>query len=342
MININYVLLIFIILPFTSNTSTSHNGTIEILQEAEDYLKIKSSHSLKLLEQIKNLPQQSDKVIIRWHIIRARASVATNDLSIIEESIKRILTFQEHPYFIQRLPTILWTIGIYLRKSGYFNQADASFSCALQFTDNDRLRLFITNSQGLSARHSGQYARAKKLYMEAIQLAKKLRFERMIANIENNLGSVAVDSGQFVQAEQHYRKAYAGFQKSGRRSSHITAGINLLFVFLLQKQELNYQRLYSPIAALTETSPDKSKHAFLFWINWAFKAKMGEKIDDKTREQLQDSFIKLESRKLQYLIKKHLAQRLSISLTLAAETALKPIDLPWLPDILKCKWKPKN
>ncbi|SFD12809.1 tetratricopeptide repeat protein [Pseudoalteromonas denitrificans] len=342
MIKIIHILLIFITSSFTSQASPSHNKAIELLQEAEDYLRVKPSHTLKLLKQIKNLSKQPDKVIIRWHIIRARASISTNNLSIIEASLEQVMMFQNHPYFIQQLPTILRTSGIWLRKSGYFEQADSLFNCALQLTKNLQIRLYIKNSQGLVARHLGHYVKAKHLFLEAKRLSTKLGSQKFSATAENNLGSVAIDLGKLAEAEQHYRTALVGYQKTAKRSGNVTAGINLLFVFLLQDQLLNYQRLYPPIKTLSEAFPNKSKQAFLFWINWAFKAKMGEKINEETREKLQDSFIKLESRQVQSLIKKYLAQPLSINLVLPPQPPLKQLNFPWLSDIQKCKWKPKK
>jgi len=309
---------------------------IALLQEAEDYLKVKPSKSIQLLKQIKNLSQQSSTFVIRWHIIKIRAAVSTNQLIEIQQSLAQIYTLKKHPYFIQKLPTILSAAGIYLRRSGYYAEAEIATICALKFSTSDRQRLSLTNSLALISRQLDQYRKAERLYKEATVLANKLNNKQMLATIANNRGAMALDLNKFEQAEKYFRQSLAGYQAVSKRSGNITAGLNLLFVFLLQNELLNYQRLFTPINKLTNAFPNKSKQALLLWLHWTYKSMAGDIITQEVKNSLHIAFNQIESVKLKLLVKKHLAARLLIELKLPVKNRLEPLNQAWI-EFLDCQ-----
>ncbi|RZQ51756.1 hypothetical protein C1E23_17780 [Pseudoalteromonas phenolica] len=88
--------------------------------------------------------------------------------------------------------------------------------------------------------------------------------------IDNNLGMIEFDEGNFNQAEFYYRRALKGYRSIDKRSGVVTASINLLFAFMLQDKLIDYERLYSPTATVTLAFPNQSKQTLLFWIHQRF------------------------------------------------------------------------
>jgi len=317
-------------------SSDEYNSDNALLQEAEDYLKVKPSKSIQLLNQIQDLAKQSSKFTIRWHIIKIKAAVSTNHLTEIQQSLAQIYILKKHPYFIKNLPTILSAAGIYLRRSGFYAEAELATICALQYSTSDKQRLSLINSLALISRQLGQHTEAERLYVKATALAKKLNSKQMLATIANNRGAMALDLNKLEQAERYFRHALAGYQAVSKRSGNITVGLNLLFVFLLQNDLLNYQRLYSPINKLTKAFPNKSKHALLLWIHWTYKVMIGEALTENTKNSLIIAFNEIESVKLKSLVKRHLAVRLSINVVLPEKVRLKSLNQSWI-GLLNCQ-----
>ncbi|MBQ4837625.1 MULTISPECIES: tetratricopeptide repeat protein [Pseudoalteromonas] len=308
------------------------------LKEAEDYLRVDPSRTLKILNNIPTPHALTDVQQIRWHIAAMRASVFTGELKQIIDSIEAIFHHQTHPYFIDKLVTVTSGTGIWLRKHDYIIDAQISLECSVKYAINDRQRLTITNSLALLARQLDELEKAKALYSKAQKLAKLADRKNLLAIIENNQGLIALEEGRIERAEQHFRAALAGYQNIDKRSGQISAGVNLLFVFALQQQWVNFQRLYSPTETLTLAFPNEGKQALLLWLNTRFKHMHGEPLTVKEKKRLLDAYTQLDDDRIRKLVSEHLSTGMDMILPGFKKPVTKRFNRPWFEKVKRCDW----
>lgn len=325
-------------ISFTPEAKPSVEQQMERLLEVEDYLTVKPSHSLYLLKTMPDIDVLPPALKIRWHVLRVRASVPTNQLLLLEQSLETLFTHSTHPYFINKLTSILSALGIWLRRKGHLNEADMSLQCALKYAENASQRLTLINSRALVARHMGAHQKAIALYQQAALLAQEQRNVSMAATINNNLGAIALDLTHYDQADGYLRAALEGYQRVDKRSGHITAGTNLLFLFVLKGESINYARLYSPIKALTDAFPNQAKKAFLQWINITYLTQQGQKLSAQERMQLQTLFNQLESDQVRRLVATHLAPKVKVTVPALTEQRIQAFQAKWFEQVRRCDW----
>ncbi|AOT10839.1 tetratricopeptide repeat protein [Pseudoalteromonas luteoviolacea] len=327
-----------LLLAFMPEAKPSVEQQMERLQEAQDYLTVKPSHSLYLLETTPGIDTLPVGLKIRWHVLRVRASVPTNQLQLLEQSLEVLFTYNTHPYFINKLTSILSALGIWLRREGYLSEADISLQCALKYAENESQRLTLTNSRALVARHMGAHHSAIALYQQAALLAQKQGNTSMAATINNNLGAIALDLANYDEADRYFRAALQGYQSVDKRSGHITAGTNLLFLFVLKGESINYARLYSPIKALTDSFPNQAKKAFLHWIHQTYLTQQGYDLSADERNVLQVQFKQLESEQVRTLVATHLAPQVKVTVPAVREKQSQPFQMTWFEKVRLCDW----
>ncbi|WP_231102261.1 tetratricopeptide repeat protein [Pseudoalteromonas luteoviolacea] len=332
-------LLFLLLYSSVTMAAKSIEQQMDLLKEAQDYLSVKPSHTLLILDSMESRDKLPTALKIRWHIIRVRASVTTNQLGLVEQSLGQLFSYDSHPYFNERLPTILSALGIWLRRKGHFKESDISLKCALKYAQGEKQRLLLINSRALVARHLGKHEQATKLYKQAEEIALKLQDQSMLATINNNLGAIALDIGDYNLAEAQFRLALMGYQNVAKRSGHITAGINLLFIFVLKGELINFQRLYGPISTLTDAFPNQSKKALLAWIYAAYRVKQGSLLSKNQFAQLEASYAQLESSKVKQLVDIHLAPILGVEPQ--SPKLLSPQDFQsnWFGKVSQCNWQ---
>ncbi|TMN86563.1 hypothetical protein CWB72_19400 [Pseudoalteromonas phenolica] len=155
-------------LPFLVKASISVS---EKIQEAKDYLTVNPAKTLLLLDEVADLEKIPDQQLIHWHLIRMRASVPTNQLEVLHNSLESVFHHHEHPFFKANLTSLLSGVGIYLRKKQFLEDAKISLECSHKYAKNDRQKLTLTNSLALVARQQNDYSSARVLYRKARELA---------------------------------------------------------------------------------------------------------------------------------------------------------------------------
>ncbi|MBQ4852906.1 tetratricopeptide repeat protein [Pseudoalteromonas sp. MMG012] len=312
------------------------------LKEAKDYLTVNPAHSLTILQAIPNINALSVKQQIQWHIITMRASVPTDNPDMLIDSLEAIFYHYQHPYFIENLTTITSALGIWLRKNNHLIEAQTSLECSYKHAKNDRQKLTLTNSLALVARHIGDLDTAKALYNEAKKIAKLTQRDNVLAIIENNQGMIALEEGNIALAEQHFRLALVGYQNLDKRSGQISAGLNLLFTFLIQQELVNFQRLYSPTKNLTNGFSSVAKQALLLWLHTRFLQLQGEPITAKEQRQLKIAYSHIKGPKLKMLINKYLAPALDFKHMEDPTTTQIMFNRPWFKHVQDCSWPKQN
>ncbi|WP_238937534.1 tetratricopeptide repeat protein [Pseudoalteromonas sp. S16_S37] len=311
---------------------------VGIMNEAEDYLTVNPAHSIVLLEQIEAPDELPDNLFLRWHLIMMRASVPTNQLTRLMDSLEKAFTKQSTPYFKNNITSITSALGIWLRRERYYQDAQTSLDCSFKYAQNDRQRLTLTNSMALVAREQGAYKKARNLYARSKLLAEQMQQTPVLAMIENNLGIIALDQGNINEAEQLFRKALSDYQEIDKRSGKISAGINLLFVFVIKEQVVNYQRLIESTSKLTAIFPNQSKQALLLWLNARFEQLQGNEPDDKLKLALKVAYEELQSDKVKAQVHKYLAPKLNVDVSLPLQSAKQNFAASWFSAVEACNW----
>ncbi|OHU85481.1 MULTISPECIES: tetratricopeptide repeat protein [Pseudoalteromonas] len=336
----SFLCLIALAVAFNCFPSSATNKDYEYqLTRAQYFLRSDPKQALNILGSIEDVTKLTDEQQISYYVLKMRLSLILNKLDDVEPNIEQLFVHDGQPEFVNRLVSILSGTGIWLRKLDYLDAAQHTFSCALKHASKSSQRISLLISSAIVARYQHQFELAKALYKEAADIAKRRDDQRGLATIENNLGAISLDQKDFAKANEHFRNALAGFQVVHNHSGHINSGINLLLTFVLQEQYLNYQRLYSRIAQLSDEYPDDSKKAYLLWVNSAYYHRQGVSPDPMTKKKLMEAFEQLAGVQLQRLIDKHLARPMGIELVLAPPAEAKALtNKPWFDKVARCNW----
>ncbi|QTL37721.1 tetratricopeptide repeat protein [Pseudoalteromonas viridis] len=326
-----------LLIPVIAWTQTP-GAVVDTLQEAEDYLTVDPATTLRLLEQVEQLDRLPTPLFLRWHFIRLRAAVPTHQMETMEHSLEAIFSHHTHPYFIEKIPTAMSALGIWLRRHDFLNDARLSLECAYKHAQSDQQRLTLTNSLALVSRQLGDYEQAKTLYDRAINIADKAGITSKNGIIANNLGIIELELGKVAEAEAQFRKALANYQEIDKRSGQISAGVNLLFAFIIQKQLLNYQRLYGPTARLTESFPNETKQAMLLWVNARFMQLEGHPVSQQSKSALKLAYTQLQDDNVRRLVFQHLATPLGVDVQLPKPLVNRPFERRWYNAVKACDW----
>lgn len=308
------------------------------LDEAEDYLTVNPAHTLQLLDSVAEPAALQPNVFIRHQVLVLRAAVPTNQMERLIATLDAVFEHQQHPYFIEQLTPITSALGIWLRRHNYLHEAISSLECSYKHASTDRQRLTLSNSIALVARQLNETAKARSLFARARLLAEQTGQIKIVAMTENNLGLLALDEANIALAEPHFRAALTHYQSISVRAGQISAGINLLFVFLLRDDLTNFQRLYGPTARLTTSFPDQEKQALLFWLHTRFEQLQQQPVTEQTRQQLRNTFQQIEDNKVQDLLRRYLATPLQVNLQVTEPAARLVFNRPWFDKVVQCKW----
>lgn len=308
------------------------------LDEAEDYLTVNPARTLQLLDSVAEPTALPLDVLIRHQVLLLRATVPTNQMDRLIETLDAIFEHNQHPDFQQQITAITSALGIWLRRNDYLHEAISSFECSYKYASSDRQRLTLNNSIALVARQLNETVKARDIFGRVRLLAEQSGQEKILAMTENNLGLLALDEANITLAEPHFRAALAHYQSINLRTGQISAGINLLFVFLLQNDLTSLERLYGRTERLTASFPDQEKQAILLWLHTRFKQLQELPVTDPIRQQLYQAYQQIEDDKVQSLIYRHLATPLQVNIKIAEPAARVVFDRAWFNNVVQCEW----
>ena len=308
------------------------------LDLAEDYLIVSPSRSIAILKGLNDIDKAPSDLFIRWHLLNAKTAVSTSHYNDLHSSLEAIFKHQNTPYFKQQLTSILSATGIWLRHEGYLDDALISLKCGYKNTIDERKRLLLINSMALVVWGKNDNEKARNLYLDSFKIAQKLHLDNVTALIESNLGYIALEQGHIADAENYFRNALIHFQNIDKRAGKVSAGLNLMMVFLIQKNEINFERLHGPTAILTHAFPDEAKQALLLWLEAAFKKQKGEFISRSEKKKLQIAYSQLGSNMMKIMVLRYLAKSLEIPLKRPTPIIAKRFSSPWFGSVKACNW----
>lgn len=325
-------LFLIVISPFTWSAQTDDR-----LKEAKDYLTVKPSESLHILQEIADTSELNDKQQIEWYILNMRASLPLGKLDNLIQSVNSVFKYRSHPYFAENITSITSALGIWLRRNRYLIDAEISFKCSYQSASNDRLRVILNNSLALLAREVGDLERAKSLFEYSAKMAKADKNLNMMGMISFNQGLIAFDAVQVAKAEIYFRKALEYYQAINKGAGKVRVGTYLLFAFVVQKELTNYQRLYLPTYQQSKAFPNEATKALLAWVNAGYMHQTGKLINSQMRDELLKHFTKISDYHEQLLVIEHLAKPLGIALTVSERKPQRDrFQAEWFELVEKC------
>ena len=333
----NNGLVFYTLLALTCPSVYAINA-LATLGEAEAYLTVNPARSISLLDQMPETDKLPLDLAIRRNVLLLRAAVPTNDMARLLQVLDALFEHQQHAYFQQQLTAITSALGIWLRRNNYLHDAQSSFACSYRHSTTERQRLTLTNSLALVARQLNETDKAKALFSAARQMAQQSGQMNVVAMAENNLGLLALDEGNIAAAGPHFRAALAQYQAISQRAGQISAGINLLFYFVLQQDVVSFQRLYTPTANLTANFPNEAKQALLFWLHNRFAQLQGQPVSGQTQQQLRDSFELLEDNHVKILTQRYLAPKLGVDVKATPALSRQSFNRPWFSSVVACDW----
>ncbi len=200
--------------------------------------------------------------------------------------------FSGHSGYAEELFGVLWPVvlqseqvpaktynlaGIWLRRSGYTEEAVRAYLCAAarEESEIDRIKYFI--NIGIAYRQLGALEKAQGYYSRAVELLKQRPDSRLEAALANNLGILMLAQGDYRQALTHF--ARARFLKEGQPllSSSFTASLNLLHTLLLLKDFDRFVPIFTSATELLGYSVNASQHAYYHWIGHSYRVQTGQK-----------------------------------------------------------------
>lgn len=327
-----------ILLLLVFNISTLSQITAQ-LDEAEAYLVVNAAQSVQLLQQVQLNPEHAPALHLRRAILISRATVATNQLDLLRQALDEAFNYSEAPEFKNYVTALASGVGIWLRRNQFLSEAKISLECAIKHAETERQRLTLTNSMALIARQLGHYEEAKQRFTQVINEAPELGQPQLLAMAENNLGLLALDEGKLELAEPHFRKALKQYQLIDHRAGKISAGLNLMFYFLLRQDLQNYERIAGPTETLTNNFQNAAKQAQLLWLKTRYAQMRGSIITAEQQANLRQQFSLLEDIRAQHLVARYLASAMQIDVKdLLLEVPTTKFESNWFKQIEECNW----
>lgn len=145
------------------------------LAEAKDYLQVQPSVTSKILKQdLSKIGQLSINEQLTWHQNLLRASISLNDLKQVESTVRAMLSYPELEKETDKFVSMLSSLGIFLRRTGYPLESIWLFDCGLkQLIKNNKQKISLLISKANSFSYLNKNSQAKATYAQALQLAEQ-------------------------------------------------------------------------------------------------------------------------------------------------------------------------
>lgn len=288
--------LIVTFMVYSASAATKPEYLLNQLSEAKDFLRVKPSLSSKLLKQdLANIGLLSRNEQLTWHQYLLRASIALNDLKQVESTVRAMLSYPELKQETDKFVSMLSSLGIFLRRTGYPIESIWLFDCGLKQPikiNKQRISLLISKANSLS--YLNKNSQAKAVYAQALELAEKNSANVYISAIYNTMGILAIKEGEFTLAKEYLVNGLQLSQRISRRSGQVVAGLQLLRLSILDDDPMLYDKLHYRISRLILAGKSEVRQDYLFWIEKAHKVSKGKKLTAKEQELLSEKLKKIE------------------------------------------------
>jgi len=283
-----FLILLTLFNACSANSEDKLADMLSKLSEAKDYLRVKPSVSSTILKQdLANIGQLNTRDQLTWHQTLLRASISLNDLKQVEHTVRAMLFYSELENETDKFVSMLSSLGIYLRRTGYPQESIWLFDCGLkQPIKNNKQKVSLLLSKANSLSYLNKNSQAKVTYGQALQLAEENSADIYISAIYNTLGILAIKEGDYKLAKEYLVNALQLSQSISRRSGQTVAGLQLLRLSILDNDPVLYDRLHYRISRLILASDNEVRQAYLFWVEKAHQVSKGKELSVEEQTQL--------------------------------------------------------
>ena len=314
------------------------------INEAAYFLNSNPQKTSLLLKKIDPKKLKSDDLVIEYHHLTILASLLLHEHQSSEPAFESLFSHVDNKEFQERRFNILYNLGVWLRRGGFYSQSEGALLCALRSANNATDKMKTLNSLGGIARHYAKNSQAQDYFQRTLELAEQVNNKKAIAILNNNLGVMALEFNEVTKANRFFKAAYRNFQISQYESGELNSGINLLFTFALLEDHDMYNRALPRVKELVDKYNSDAKNAYFSWVNAFSEVQLsGYKHTRVQRSALKQKFESIDEAGLQRLLQKYIAKPLEIEVALLPEEALGTKSLsiearPWLKTAIKCNF----
>jgi len=314
------------------------------INEAAYFLNSNPKKTSLLLKKIDPKKLKSDDLVIEYHHLTILASLLLHEHQSSEPAFESLFSHVDNKAFQERRFNILYNLGVWLRRGGFYSQSEGALLCALKSANDATDKMKTLNSLGGIARQYANNLQAKNYFQQTLELAEEIDNKKAIAITNNNLGVMALEFNEVAKANSFFKSAYRNSQKSQYESGELSSGLNLLFSLAILNSQQMYERAVSRVKELVDKYNNDEMNIYFTWVNTFSKVQF-YKLEPSIEQQktLSKMFEKLNEAGLQRLLNQYASKALKIEVSLKSQVALEMKTLhietrPWLKKAIECNF----
>ncbi len=126
----------------------------------------------------------------------------------------------------------------WLMQGNYEKTMEYLERCFLMCTEDMVEWCVLSNLKGWTHMKTGEYGIARSIFMDELKAAEKLGDRKEISRAHHNVGTIALQRGDFDEAVEHLKNAVDGFSGLGERLK-LSKSLNNLGVLYLRRHEID-------------------------------------------------------------------------------------------------------
>ena len=296
------------------DTSSAREALMLQLREAKSIVAYRPEKALDILQKHQaQLSTLRIKEQIDWQLTMATVALELGDTNMLEKQLLSVSPFIGGKDLADNEQKVIAYVGHYFILLSRYENARRAYLCALTKNGNTTEKIALLYSLAVLFSKSGDNEQARFVFLVLLNHVEGKGDLIHQARLENALGVIGLELGQYLDASERFKKAMELHQVSAKRSGQVNASLNLLLTYVLQKDFVKFQRLKPRIKLLLDDFPDKSKQLYLEFIVAAYKVSSGEGISKQQRQVLTEAFHMLNNAMVRDAITKYLLDIVDVS-----------------------------
>lgn len=310
----------------------------QVLHEAAAHLDVLPEKTLSLIQENQDVIKVLDQDrATRWYFTQFDAALKLADTVQMEHALTGMLSLQHAPFFLDHIPKVANSLGVWFRRNGHYEQARLSYICSVIHATQPKEKWRALSNLAVVARNQGKLEEAELINLQVLDNADDKSQHILRASVQNNLGIVYLSQGKPDLAADRFRLAMDSNQRNMRRASEILNGINLLLTFYQQGDADLFDRLFPRIDRLLSQYPESARHAYLRLIYQLNEASTGRLLNSETRTEMEHDYEKVNDTGIQALIYSDLAS-FGLNIDKPTKPVLSDYDGALLDQMPLCPW----
>ncbi|MDW7548468.1 hypothetical protein J8Z24_17555 [Pseudoalteromonas sp. SCSIO 43201] len=342
----NLICNLFVILPtlfFVAAVWGEHDNAQYRLDTVNYFLE-SDPHKAHKLHQAIELEDFTPAHTAHFHHLGVSIALSLGQLEQAQRALAVLFQNPQNTYFSEHRFSLTYDASVWLRKGGYIRQSEHLLLCALKSARSAKEKIKTLNALAVIAYNYGDNISAKDYFVRSLAIGTRIKNQRAMGIIENNLGVLALKTSHFEDAVNYFKLAYARHQLAGRESSELNTGLNLLFVYILRGEKEMYERVSPRVLALVQKHKNAAQSAYSLWIERFYDVIFtAAKLSKREKAELIAAFNNLSEAGLKSLLKQHIGRVAGINPTtlpiaVPQKMMLETTNNHWLNSALSCNF----